>query len=124
MYCYQCEQAAKGTGCTSVGVCGKDADTAALQDLVIYGLKSFSNYAHRTRKTGMKDSETDVFAVEALFPTLTNVNFDPARLAAILSKLGEMKTRAKAAYEEACKTAGQTPEQLNGFSSRGSRPAA
>ena len=93
MFCYQCEQTAKGTGCNTQGVCGKDADTAALQDLIIYGLKGLSMCAHRARELGAKDHEIDLFTIEALFTTVTNVNFDPSRLEVILSKLSSFRDK-------------------------------
>ena len=79
MYCFQCEQTAKGTGCTVQGVCGKDAQTAALQDLLVYAVKDIARYAHRAGQLGARDRDVDVFTVKALFSTLTNVNFDPQR---------------------------------------------
>ena len=66
MFCYQCEQTAQGTGCTSHGVCGKDAPTAALQDLLTYAVKDIARYAHRARGLGAKDRQIDVFVAEAL----------------------------------------------------------
>ena len=63
MFCYQCEQTAKGTGCTTFGVCGKDPRTAALQDLLLYVTKGISMYAHSARQLGAKDREMDVFVV-------------------------------------------------------------
>jgi len=80
MFCYQCEQTAKGTGCTVMGVCGKDERTANLQDLLIYTCKGISMYAHRARELGAKDHEVDKFIFEALFTTVTNVNFDEDRI--------------------------------------------
>ncbi|HPU30471.1 MAG TPA: hypothetical protein PLM71_09130, partial [Syntrophorhabdaceae bacterium] len=79
MFCYQCEQTAKGEGCTKVGVCGKQPDVAALQDLLIYTLSELSLYAVEGRKVGIIDRDINVFTIEALFATLTNVNFDPER---------------------------------------------
>ena len=115
MFCYQCEQTAKGTGCTAFGVCGKDPDTAALQDLLVYAAKGVAQFAHRARKTGgAKDAAVDVFVVEALFTTVTNVNFDPARLEKELRRAGQMRDRAKAIYEDACRKAGKTPESPKG----------
>ena len=52
MMCYQCEQTAKGIGCTAFGVCGKDPETSAMQDLLVYGLKGLSSYAHRAHHLG------------------------------------------------------------------------
>ncbi len=77
MFCYQCEQTAKGTGCTTVGVCGKDATTAEVQDALIHALKGLGQYAHRAAQLGARDAEADTFVLEGLFATLTNVNFDP-----------------------------------------------
>ena len=54
MFCHQCEQTAKGTGCTKFGVCGKEPETSALQDLLIHTLKGISVYAVRARKVGIK----------------------------------------------------------------------
>jgi len=114
MFCYQCEQTAKGTGCTVKGVCGKDPQTAALQDLLIYAAKGLSMYAHRARKLGAKDHEIDVFIVEALFSTVTNVNFDPERLADLISETASLKDKAERLYREACREKGQQPEILDG----------
>ena len=95
MYCYQCEQTAKGTGCTSVGVCGKDAATAALQDLLVYAAKGVSMYAHRAAELGAADPEVDRAVLEFLFATVTNVDFDPARLQGHLADAAAMRDRAK-----------------------------
>ncbi len=77
MFCYQCEQTAKGEGCTKVGVCGKTPETAALQDLLMYTLKGLSLFAAEARKRGIVDPETDHFVMKSIFSTLTNVDFDP-----------------------------------------------
>ncbi len=114
MFCYQCEQTAKGTGCTTQGVCGKDPQTATLQDLLIYATKGLSMYAHRAREFGVKDHEIDVFTLEALFTTVTNVNFDPQRLQGLLRRVAELRDRAKSLYEETCSKNGQEPEDLGG----------
>lgn len=114
MFCYQCEQTLKGTGCTSIGVCGKEAPIAALQDLLLYATKGISMYAHRARQLGAKDREIDVFTIEALFSTVTNVDFDPKRLQKIIQKAAQMRDRAKKLYEDACLKAGKIPETLSG----------
>ena len=114
MFCYQCEQTAGGTGCTVRGVCGKDAPTAALQDLLVHATKGIAQYAHRAGKLGVRDREVDVLVVEALFSTVTNVNFDPARLEALLGKAAAVRDQARAAYERACREAGQPAEKLTG----------
>jgi len=113
MYCYQCEGTAKGTGCTTAGACGKDAETAALQDLLIYATKDVARYAHRARQFGARDRAVDVFVVKALFSTITNVNFDPRWFGAFLQEAAAMKAKAQGLYETAAKQAGQTPETLS-----------
>jgi hydroxylamine reductase len=114
MFCYQCEQTAKGTGCTAFGVCGKDPDTAALQDLLILAAKGVAQYAHRAAKLGARDRDVDVFVVEALFTTVTNVNFDPERMETLLRRAADMKNRARAMYAAACAKAGVSPEVVAG----------
>ncbi len=114
MYCYQCEQTAKGMGCTSFGVCGKDPETAALQDLLLYLTKGISMYAHRAASFGITDREADIFVVEALFSTVTNVDFDPERLKTIILRGSRIKDKMKGLYEEACVKAGQPIEMVTG----------
>ena len=114
MFCYQCEQTAKGTGCTIQGVCGKDATTATLQDLLLYATEGISMYAHRARQLGAADRDVDRFVIEALFTTVTNVDFDPERLQDILMDADEILDKAKKLYEDACAKAGKTPEALGG----------
>ena len=95
MFCFQCEQALKGEGCTKVGVCGKQPDTAALQDLLIYALKGLSLYAVEGQKVGVKDAAVDQFTCEAIFSTLTNVNFDPERFVKLIHQTVEMREGLK-----------------------------
>ncbi len=109
MFCYQCEQTAGGKGCTMMGVCGKDASVAALQDLLVYAVKDISRYAHRARKLGAKDHATDLFVIEALFATVTNVDFDPLRLQKLIVRASHLREQAKAMYDKA---AGNSAEQL------------
>ncbi len=110
MFCYQCEQTAQGTGCTAHGVCGKDPETAALQDLLLHALMGISMYAHRARQLNRSDREIDVFTLKALFATLTNVNFSPERFQRYIHKAFELSGKAKVLYESACQQAGQEPE--------------
>ncbi len=114
MFCFQCEQTAKGSGCTIQGVCGKSPEAAALQDLLVYAVKGLANYAHRARQLGLKDHDIDVFVVEALFSTITNVNFDPERLQALLLRGAELRDKARSLYEDACQKTDRTPEQISG----------
>ena len=94
MFCYQCEQAANG-GCTKIGVCGKKPEVAALQDLLIFGLKGVAFWANEARKSGKKDVEIDRFMIEGLFTTVTNVDFDSDAIVKILHKCGTILTKAK-----------------------------
>ena len=88
MFCYQCEQTAKGTGCTKVGVCGKQPDVAALQDLLVYLVSEFSFFAREGLTYGIKtDRETNLLTIEALFHTLTNVDFDTESLKKMVTKM-------------------------------------
>ena len=115
MLCYQCEQTAQGQGCTKFGVCGKDPQTAALQDLLIYGLEGLAMYAHRARALGVVDREIDIFTTEALFTTVTNVNFDASRVAEMCYKLAVLRDRAQEQYAQAYRQAhGAEPAPLTG----------
>ncbi len=91
MFCYQCEQTAKGEGCTKIGVCGKPSDVAALQDLLIHALKGLSLYAVEGRKAGISKPEVNKLTCEAVFSTLTNVDFDPDRFLPLIH--GAVKLR-------------------------------
>ncbi len=96
MFCFQCEQTAHGTGCTIQGVCGKTADVANMQDLLIYQLKGISNYAVKLMEKGEEiDGEIDAFVEDSLFMTLTNVNFDPSDHVRQLKESQEIKNSLK-----------------------------
>ena len=110
MFCYQCEQTAKGTGCTKIGVCGKQPDVAALQDLLVYAMKGLSQYAVEARKAGIIDNAMNVFTVKALFSTLTNVDFDPARFVKLINDCVKYREAIKAKL----KVAGKTVEFTDG----------
>jgi hydroxylamine reductase len=86
MFCYQCEQTAKGEACTKAGVCGKPHDVASLQDVLVYALMGLSIAASEARRKGIGDHDADVFTVKALFSTLTNVNFDPERFVPMINQ--------------------------------------
>ncbi|MBI4764271.1 MAG: hydroxylamine reductase [Deltaproteobacteria bacterium] len=101
MFCYQCEQTAKGEGCTKIGVCGKLPEVAALQDLVVYAMRGLSQVAVEGRKVGISDSEVNAFTAEAMFSTLTNVDFDPERFQPILQKIVVLRENLKAKVKAA-----------------------
>ena len=111
MFCYQCEQTAHGTACTDIGVCGKTDEVAALQDLLIHAAKGISQYAHRAAELGARDGDVDRFVVDALFTTVTNVNFDAERMVELLRKAASILKSAKSLCEQASLKAGQVPAQ-------------
>lgn len=84
MFCYQCEQTVKGEGCTKIGVCGKQPDVAALQDMLIHALKGLSCVAVEGRKVGVTDDVINRFTCEGVFSTLTNVSFDADRFVRLI----------------------------------------
>ncbi len=98
MFCYQCEQTAKGTGCTVAGVCGKGQDVAALQDLLIFQVKGISSYAYEAKKMNIDTAEADKFVIEVLFTTVTNVDFDPERLVEFIHRGAQVKSTLKDAF--------------------------
>lgn len=91
MFCYQCEQTAKGEGCQSVGVCGKPADVAALQDLLLYALKGLSQRALSARGAGVALAKVHTFVTQALFATVTNVGFDPEQFRALIRRCVQLR---------------------------------
>jgi len=101
MFCYQCEQTAGGTGCTKIGVCGKNEDIASLQDTLLFGLKGVAAYAYHARQLGAKDEQVDAFMHEALFATLTNVDFDLNRMLELVLRCGEMNLRCMEMLDKA-----------------------
>ena len=96
MFCNQCEQTSKGTGCNVAGVCGKNEEVADLQDLLIHALQGLALYANEARQLGIVDEATDLFTYEAIFSTLTNVDFDPDRFFALINKTIEYRESIKA----------------------------
>ena len=94
MFCYQCEQAANG-GCSVVGVCGKQPDVAALQDLLVYTLKGIAFWADQARAKGLKDQEIDRFMIDGLFTTVTNVDFDAEAVAEFVVEAVRLRDKAR-----------------------------
>ncbi len=93
MFCYQCSQTARGTGCTVKGVCGKEPIVARLQDNLLFAIKGISAYLYHARELGYSDPEVDAFIEKGFFSTLTNVNFDPEEFLNLAVKAGEMNIR-------------------------------
>ncbi len=96
MFCYQCEQTARGAGCVAVSTCGKNPQVAALQDLLIYQLEGLSVYANAIlARGGSLDAGAHFFALDATFSTLTNVNFDAERFYAYLRRAQAVKAELR-----------------------------
>jgi len=118
MFCYQCEQTDRSnadSGCaTAKGMCGKDATTSDLQDLLIHGVKGIAQYAKRARALNAPDNAAGEFMLYAMFTTLTNVNFNATRFVTLIQEAAQIRNRVKASYTQAALASGKTPEQLTG----------
>lgn len=86
MFCFQCQETMKNTGCTNRGMCGKPSEVANLQDLLVYLLKGISFWGTRGREMGVSHEETNLFVAKALFATITNANFDLDRFVALIQE--------------------------------------
>jgi hydroxylamine reductase len=109
MFCYQCEQTAKGEGCTRMGVCGKDPTAANIMDVLIELCKEIGTYSHLLRQHGQTDLEADRFIQDAMFATLTNTNFDQIALAALLQDAERYRDHIRGQYEQ---HAGENAEKI------------
>ncbi|QZT38516.1 hydroxylamine reductase [Halosquirtibacter xylanolyticus] len=98
MFCFQCQEAAKGTGCTIKGVCGKNEEVANLQDLLMYVVKGIATYAHHGRALGMEDDIANKYIIDALFTTITNANFDPEKITEVITTGLAIRNRLKEEY--------------------------
>jgi hydroxylamine reductase len=104
MFCRQCEQTFRQQSCVEKGVCGKPADVAALQDLLIQALTSIAVIGERARSLGIIDSEVDRFIIEGLFTTVTNVNFDVRDIEKIIYRAGKIKEQFSRKWQEKYKS--------------------
>jgi len=86
MFCFQCQETAKNTGCTVKGMCGKPEETANLQDLLIFVLRGIAIYGEKLKELGQPDRSNDDFVLQGLFATITNANWDDARFEAMISE--------------------------------------
>jgi hydroxylamine reductase len=118
MFCYQCEQTAHNTGCTIVGICGKTPEVAMLQDVLLDLTKGIAMYAHPAGRLGVRDPVVDTFVLDALFTTVTNVNFDAARLNAMLDEAVTVRKRAHTLYQAAADAAGENIDPPTGAATR------
>jgi len=110
MFCYQCQETAKGTGCTIAGLCGKKEDLANMQDLLIFVLKGISIYATKAREFGIENEKANKLVFDGLFITITNANFDKERFIAIIKEGLVLREELKASY---VKAGGQIPETIH-----------
>lgn len=110
MFCYQCQETAKGTGCTIKGVCGKTDNVAKLQDLLIYTLKGIAVFAVQARELKLVRPEVDKFIMESLFSTITNANFDSRRF---IERIQEGLTLRDELKQAIIKAGGTIPATLN-----------
>ncbi len=101
MFCNQCEQTANGLGCAaSPGVCGKDQDIQSLEETLLYGVKGMAAYANHARRLGMSDDGVNAFIEEALFATMTNVNFDLGSMFELVLECGKQNLRVMEMLDE------------------------
>jgi len=95
MFCFQCQETVKNEGCGIKGVCGKNEETANLQDLLIYVLKGLAIHAEKARQAGTLDNKYGRFTAEALFATITNANFDKDRIIALIREALKLRDELK-----------------------------
>lgn len=114
MFCYQCEQTAQGTGCNTMGICGKTPETAGLQDIVVSIVKGISIYADEARRLGSSDAEINEKTLEALFMTLTNVNFDEEEHVQYIADLAKTRDSARNLYIKAANAKNLKVENFTG----------
>ncbi len=121
MFCNQCEQAAKGIACTTVGVCGKSKEVAHLQNLLIYVLEGLAAAEVAAGRAGAPKNELGHFVAKAVFSTLTNVDFDSGRIVELINKAAALRDEsvaglggeARAALPDAATfTLGATVEEM------------
>ncbi len=99
MFCYQCQEAAGNEGCTVKGVCGKEPETANLQDLLIWVSKGISYFNVKAKEAGIQDEETGLFVIENLFSTITNANFDDEWFEDRIRESFEVRQNIREKYE-------------------------
>ncbi|MBN1319900.1 MAG: hydroxylamine reductase [Thermoleophilia bacterium] len=104
MFCFQCQETAKNTGCTVKGVCGKPEETANFQDLLIFVLKGMAVYEQKLKELGVTERSHDDFISQGLFATITNANWDDSRFTGLvqegLRRKGELGAAFRAAFKE------------------------
>lgn len=101
MFCYQCQEAAQGVGCTIKGVCGKTPEVAGLQDLLVYQLKGLSVLSVALRQNDIEFPAFNRFVVDGLFMTITNANFDDYRFESFVRKGFEWRNELRTSMAQA-----------------------
>jgi hydroxylamine reductase len=121
MFCYQCSQTARGTGCTIQGVCGKSATAARLQDNLLFAIKGIAAYLYHARELGYTDPEVDAFMERGFYSTLTNVNIDVPELINLALEAGKMNIKTMRLLKTALiETYGEpTPVQVSTGTKKG-----
>jgi hydroxylamine reductase len=104
MFCYQCSEASKGVGCNVIGVCGKTPEVATLQDMLIWVTKGLSYWTLKAKEYGVKDDEANLYVAEALFSTITNVNFSVDRMVEFIDRAIELREKVKHLFLDAYAT--------------------
>ena len=99
MFCFQCQEASKGEGCTIKGICGKTDDVANLQDLLVFVTKGISIYAQEARQVGIEWEPVNRFVFDALFMTITNANFDKTKIEEKIREGLKLRTELKNRFE-------------------------
>ncbi len=110
MYCVQCEQSNKGGCAVKIGSCGKTAEVADLQDILLRVMLGVSVYADRAARKGVRNAGVDAFTPHAWFTTLTNVNFDAERFHALIARALDMRDKARSLAEDAGANLTDLPE--------------
>lgn len=122
MFCNQCEQTQGGRGCTEIGVCGKDPDIQSLQEILLYGVKGMAAYANHARRLGKTDDSVSEFIEEALFATVTNVNFDMESLFELVLECGRKNLRVMELLDAGHSECFGTPEPTTVYEGTRSGP--
>ncbi|HBG18968.1 MAG TPA: hydroxylamine reductase, partial [Desulfobulbaceae bacterium] len=103
MFCFQCQETAKNTGCTIKGMCGKPEETANLQDLLIFVLRGIAVYGEQLKELGQPDHANDDFVLQGLFATITNANWADSRFVSMIEDGLVRRDKLKAAFMAAYK---------------------
>ncbi len=122
MFCFQCQETLQNTGCVKRGMCGKPADVANLQDLLVYVLKGISFWGTRGRDMGVVHPDTDLFVAQGLFATITNANFDADRFVALIKEAIKRRDALKDEAQSRCKELHGNPCPGNGPDWAGWKP--